>query len=491
MAIALGIIYFILMSLVLLFCLLELHLAFKYLQYKKNIFNKEVTPNIDEAALPFVTIQLPIYNEQYVIERLIDACIKMDYPKDKFEIQILDDSTDETVSIVKEKVDVLKAQGFQIEQVRRTDRSGFKAGALKYGMATIKGTFIAIFDADFVPPPNFLKVTIPHFQIPEIGVVQTRWAHLNKSYSLLTKVQAFMLDVHFAIEHTGRNQGGLFMNFNGTAGVWRKQAILDAGGWSADTITEDLDLSYRAQLAGWKFKYLYKVETPAELPVELNGYKSQQYRWNKGGAEVAIKLLPKILSKKLNFNIKLNALHHLLSSSLYIVLFLVLLLSLVITLFQENYPHWLFNFGIVFFAGFIAIGFVYYLGYRSGKPTKSKPLQFIVLFMAFISVSMGMTLHNAKAVLSAYLGRKSPFVRTAKYNLSNKKEKWQKKQYVHHLDWVVFGEGLIILCLIYIIGSSIYNNFWGFLPLHLTALYGYSFVFYYSIKHYFAVKNNS
>jgi len=357
-------------------------------------------------------------------------------------------------------------------------------------MASAKGEFIAIFDADFVPPKSFLKETIPHFQNQQIGVVQTRWAHLNKNYSLLTKVQAFMLDVHFAIEHTGRNQSGLFMNFNGTAGVWRKQAIIDAGGWSADTITEDLDLSYRAQLAGWKFQYLYKVETPAELPVELNGYKSQQYRWNKGGAEVAIKLLPKILSEKLNFNIKLNAVHHLLSSSMYIVLFLVLLLSLVITFYQANYPHWLFNFGVVFFIGFIAIGIVYYLGYRSGEPKKSNSLQFAFLFMSFISVSMGMTLHNAKAVLSAYLGRKSPFVRTAKYNISNKKEKWQKKQYAHGLDVVVLGEALIIISLIYVIFNSLYKEFWGFLPLHLIALFGYGFVFYYSIKHFLAVRKN-
>jgi len=458
------------MGLVLLFCLLELHLAIKYLQYKKSKFNKEVTPKLVADNLPFVTIQLPIYNEQYVIERLIDACINIDYPKEKFEIQVLDDSND--------------------EKITRPNRTGFKAGALQYGMAMARGKFIAIFDADFVPPRNFLTDTIPHFQNQEIGVVQTRWAHLNKNYSLLTKVQAFMLDVHFAIEHTGRNQSGYFMNFNGTAGVWRKQAILDAGGWSADTITEDLDLSYRAQLAGWKFKYLYKIESPAELPVELNGYKSQQYRWNKGGAEVAIKLLPKILSEKLHFNIKLNAIHHLLSSTLYIVLFLVLLLSLILPFFHQDYPHWLFNFGIIFFIGFIAIGIVYYLGYRSGEPKKSNSLQFAFLFMSFISVSMGMTLHNAKAVLSAYLGRKSPFVRTAKYNISNKKEKWQKKQYVHKLDFVIIGEALIALCLVYVIGYSIYSNFWGFLPLHLIALFGYGFVFYYSVNHYFAVKNN-
>lgn len=478
------------MSLVLLFCLLELQLAYKYLQYKKNKFNKEVTPAIKSEDLPFVTIQLPVYNEQYVVERLIDACMHFDYPKEKFEIQVLDDSNDETLAIVKNKVNYWQAKGFQIEQVTRNNRTGYKAGALQYGLAFAKGEFIAIFDADFLPPKNFLQVTIPYFQTPNIGVVQTRWAHLNKNYSLLTKVQAFMLDVHFAIEHTGRNQSGLYMNFNGTAGVWRKQAIVDAGGWSADTITEDLDLSYRAQLAGWKFKYLYKVETPAELPVELNGYKSQQYRWNKGGAEVAIKLLPNILGRKLHFNIKLNAIHHLLSSSLYIVLFLVLLISMAITFFYNDYPHWLFNFGAIFFVGFIAIGIVYYLGYRSGEPKKINSVQFLFLFMSFISVSMGMTLHNAKAVLSAYLGRKSPFVRTAKYNISNKKEKWQKKQYVHNLDAVVVGEALMVLGLIYVIFNSINNQFWGFLPLHLVAFFGYSFVLFYSIKHHFAIKKN-
>jgi len=469
------------------FCLIEFGLALKYLKFKrknKNVLdNNNAEPEITET-LPFVTFQLPIYNELYVVDRLIDACAKMDYPKDRFEIQVLDDSNDETVEKVAAKVLEWQAKGVQIEQIRRTDRKGFKAGALQYGMDFCKGEFIAIFDADFVPKANFLKQTIPAFNNPKIGVVQTRWEHINEDYSMLTKVQAFTLDVHFAIEHVGRNSSGYFMNFNGTAGVWRKQAIIDAGGWSADTITEDLDLSYRTQLAGWQFDYKYEVGAPAELPAEMNGYKSQQFRWNKGGAEVAIKLLPRIFKSNLPFTIKMHSLHHLLSSSMYLFIFSAIILSVPLLYFKSSYPVWLINFSSIFFAGFLAIGFVYWLAYIvSNKSTLDKTFGFLYQFLAFMSVSLGMALHNTKAVLGAYFGKKSPFIRTAKYNLQSKNDSWKKKKYSHKIDWWVIGEGLLILYFLVAVIYGFQQREWGLFPLHVMACLGYIFVFFYSVKH--------
>jgi len=272
---------------------------------------------------PMVTVQLPLYNEQYVVERLIDTIAEFDYPKDRFEIHILDDSTDETLDIVKRKVEEYKAKGFQIEQILRTVRQGYKAGALKDGTVFAKGEFLAIFDADFMPKPDFLKKTVPFFQDPKVGVVQTRWEHINQNYSLITKLQALQLNVHFTVEQVGRMQGDYFLQFNGTAGVWRKSTIEDAGGWEADTLTEDLDLSIRAQMKGWKIKFLEEIGSPAELPAEMNALKSQQFRWMKGGAETARKMLPTLWkSKDLTTRQKIHATQHLFASSVFLFVFL-------------------------------------------------------------------------------------------------------------------------------------------------------------------------
>jgi len=254
--------------------------------------DNEVNKLPADYVWPMVTVQLPLYNEQYVVERLIDTIAAFDYPKDRFEIHILDDSNDETLDIVKRKVEEYKAKGFQIEQILRPIRQGFKAGALKDGTIFAKGEFLAIFDADFMPRADFLKKTVPFFQDPKVGVVQTRWEHINQNYSLITKLQALQLNVHFTVEQVGRMQGDYFLQFNGTAGVWRKSTIDDAGGWEADTLTEDLDLSIRAQMKGWKIKFLEEIGSPAELPAEMNALKSQQFRWMKGGAETARKMLP-------------------------------------------------------------------------------------------------------------------------------------------------------------------------------------------------------
>ena len=306
---------------------MQLHLLVKYVKGPE----KNEKPDLN-GHRPFVTIQLPIYNELYVVERLIDNIAKLDYPKDKYEIHVLDDSNDETVEIVNKKVEEYKAKGFNIERITRDDRVGYKAGALKAATHKAKGKFIAIFDADFLPKPSFLKDTLAYFENPNIGIVQTRWGHVNQNYSLLTELQAFQLNVHFTVEQRGRMAGNYLLQFNGTAGIWRKETIESAGGWEADTLTEDLDLSYRAQLKGWEIAYLEDIISPAELPVEMNGLKSQQFRWMKGGAETAKKMLPTIWKSDLKFPQKLHASAHLLGSSVFLSVFCIGVFSVPLAL---------------------------------------------------------------------------------------------------------------------------------------------------------------
>ncbi|HFC01163.1 MAG TPA: glycosyltransferase, partial [Phaeodactylibacter sp.] len=315
------VIYIIALIYITFYCLVQLNLLFYYKKYHWKNVQEKVVPSKDKD-LPFVTIQLPIFNEMYVVERLIDNIVQFDYPKDKYEIHVLDDSTDETVAISQRKVNEYKAKGFNIKFFHRTDRKGYKAGALKEAMVHAKGDFIAIFDADFLPRPEFLRATIPYFKNKKIGVVQTRWEHINQEYSMLTRLQAMQLNVHFTVEQQGRKSANVLLQFNGTAGVWRKECIEDAGGWEADTLTEDLDLSYRAQLRGWEIMYLEKFGSPAELPAEMNGLKSQQFRWMKGGAENARKLLPTIWKSDLAFKKKMHATGHLLNSGVFVFVFI-------------------------------------------------------------------------------------------------------------------------------------------------------------------------
>lgn len=319
------------------YCLLQFHLLYYYKQfYRKHKSLPQGKINL-ENDLPFVTIQLPVFNEMYVVERLIDKIVEMDYSKDKFEIHLLDDSIDETVEISRRKVEAYQAIGFNIELFQRTDRKGYKAGALKEALPFAKGEFIAIFDADFLPKKDFLLTVIPYFDDKKVGVVQTRWEHINQNYSILTRLQAMQLNVHFTIEQFGRQAGNCLLQFNGTAGVWRREAIEDAGGWQADTLTEDLDLSYRAQLKGWKVVYLEKYGSPAELPAEMNGLKSQQFRWMKGGAENARKLLPAIWRSALSLRKKLHATGHLLASGVFLFVFLAGVFSVPMMFFFAAY----------------------------------------------------------------------------------------------------------------------------------------------------------
>src|SRR5210317_158168 len=343
--------YTLALLLVFFYSLAQLNLLFNYLKHKKSGTHGLLIDLSKKELVPYVTIQLPIYNEAYVVERLLENIALMEYPKDRLEIQVLDDSTDASVEKTASLIKGLQDTGLDIVHVRRTNREGYKAGALKEGLAIAKGSLIAIFDADFLPQKDWLLQTVPHFGSEDIGVVQTRWGHINRDYSILTRIQAFALDAHFTLEQVGRNAQGHFINFNGTAGIWRKECILDAGNWEGDTLTEDLDLSYRAQLKHWKFTYLEEVVTPAELPITMNAIRSQQFRWNKGGAENFRKMIPKVIQAKGHSPwTKINAFFHLLNSTMFLNVLLVAMLSVPLLFIKAAYPelNWVFNFSALF-----------------------------------------------------------------------------------------------------------------------------------------------
>jgi cellulose synthase/poly-beta-1,6-N-acetylglucosamine synthase-like glycosyltransferase len=485
MEIILIIIYGLALSFIFLYSIVQVNLVINYLRNSKK---REEHYVIDENNLPFVTVQLPLYNELYVVERLIDSIVKFDYPKDKFEIQILDDSTDETVNIVAKKVEEYKALGFNIYQHQRKIRTGYKAGALKEGLEITKGEFIAIFDADFLPKKEFLKKTIPYFKDENIGVVQTKWEHLNKNYSLLTRLQAFGLDAHFTVEQTGRNVGNHFINFNGTAGIWRKSCIEDAGGWEADTLTEDLDLSYRAQLKGWKFKYLEKLGSPAELPAAMNALKNQQFRWTKGAAECTKKNLLRVLKNRdLPFNTKLHALFHLMNSSIFICIVLLSVLSIPMLMIKNNFVEYslLFKIGSFFILSVVFLGIYYFVSLSSDYKNKFKALfHFIFLFPLFLSVSMGLSLHNALAVIEGYIGKKTPFIRTPKFNIIENGDVWKKNKYlVSSVSFLTIFEFLLTIYFFFGILSAFYYDDFGLIPFHIMLFLGFGYVTFYSLFH--------
>ncbi|MBC7923786.1 MAG: glycosyltransferase, partial [Ferruginibacter sp.] len=399
--------------------LVQANLIYHYLKsYRRRtdlVHAAGAEPFTTGANAPFVTVQLPIYNELYVIERLMEAVASFQYPKDRFEIQVLDDSIDATSALVARKAAEIRARGIPVHHRRRNNRAGFKAGALAAGLPDAKGELVAIFDADFVPTPDFLQKTVSYFKDPVIGVVQARWEHLNETYSLLTRVQAFALDSHFSVEQQGRQTGGYFINFNGTAGIWRKACIVDAGGWHSDTLTEDLDLSYRAQLRGWKLHYLESLGAPAELPVAMNAFKTQQFRWTKGAAECARKnLLAVLRSKSLTLGTKIHASFHLMNSFLFICLVVMALLSLPILVIKHEYVQYaaLFDLASVFVLSQLLLVVFYWVSFATGRRKgHANFLEFLQRFLLFLSISMGLSLHNAIAVLEGYLGRKTPFIR--------------------------------------------------------------------------------
>ena len=457
----------------------QLHLTWIYIRSKKSI----QPPQAVLKFFPNVTVQLPIFNEKYVVERLLEAVSKFDYPKEKLEIQVLDDSNDITTEIILKKIELLRPLALDIKTIHRENREGFKAGALDYGFQSAKGEFICIFDADFIPSPDFLKNTLSHFEDEKIGVVQTRWTHINQNYSMLTQLQAFGLDAHFSIEQVARNASGSFINFNGTCGVWRKKCIEDAGGWSFDTLTEDLDLSYRAQLKGWKFRYLEEVGTLGELPVIMPAIKSQQYRWNKGAAETARKVFGKVLRSEFSVTSKVHAFFHLFNSSVFVCLLIAAILSIPMLFIKQVHPEisWLFHAGLIFLLGFLSITLFYW---TATKQFYQHPVKkFWRLFPRFLIVSMGLSFHNGMAVLEGLIGRKTPFVRTPKFNVTDKHESWISNSYIiTKINWLTLIEGLLCIYFIFGIVIGIRVDDFGLLIFHAMLALGFGGVFYYSVK---------
>ncbi|CAN5450945.1 glycosyltransferase [soil metagenome] len=468
---------------ILLFSLTQAQLLFRYLFNRKKYKAGQLL-NKQFATLPLVTVQLPVYNEKYVVERLIDCVAKLNYPADKLEIQVLDDSTDETNKVIAEKVAQL--QGLvNIKHLHRANRIGFKAGALKEGLEKASGEFIAIFDADFLPSENFLLKSIPHFIDPAVGMVQTKWTWLNKGYSIITKVQAFALDTHFTIEQVGRNIGKSFINFNGTAGTWRKSCITDAGNWQAETLTEDLDLSYRAQLKNWKFIYLEEVNAPSELPPVMSAVKTQQYRWNKGGAETARKHLRKVLLSNQSFATKWHGVMHLLTSGVFLCIVTFAILSIPVLLIRNYYPKFagIFKITDFFFVGFFILICMFFVSVSLQYKNKWKAIAaFLQTFPLFLSLSMGLSLHNAIAVLEGYFGKKSPFIRTPKFNVIAQSDKWSGNNYIKTtINKLTIFEAVLT---IYFIGGILLAfklHDFSLLPFHVLLAFGYGAVVYFTL----------
>jgi len=488
------------------YCLMQLNLLVAYKRYTKKAHKQPammlprpvqqlVPAGIDDEAYdtetwPMVTIQLPIYNEKYVIGRLIDSVARFDYPRDRFEIHILDDSTDETVDLVADKVAQYQDEGFRIEQIRRPVRQGYKAGALRDGMPLATGEFIVIFDADFVPRPDFLRRTLPYFQDERVGVVQTRWEHINEDYSLITRLQALQLNVHFTVEQVGRMGGEHFLQFNGTAGIWRRACIEEAGGWEADTLTEDLDLSIRAQLKGWRIHFLEQVSSPAELPAEMNSLKSQQYRWMKGGAETARKLLPKVWKSKISIGKKIHATVHLLASTVFVFVFITGVFSVPLLFVLNDLME--VGFDKDWFAGFLvgllSIMAVYYVANVQAPVHRDPPLKaifkFVVLFPLFLALSMGLSLHNTVAVIQGYRGKRTPFVRTPKFNIQSLRDSFSRNTYVvRKLSWTTILEGFLALYFAAAVAYGLHQGDLTFLYFHGMLALGYGAIFYYTLRH--------
>lgn len=481
-------IYFACLILILFYSILQVSLAIAYVRNKIKVrkHGAPVEPVFDPATAPKVTVQLPMYNEMYVAERIIEKISELEYPIDKLQIQVLDDSTDETKDLIAAKVKEVAATGINIVHIHRVDRTGYKAGALDSAMDQVEGDFIAIFDADFVPDSDWLIRTVPYFQDEKVGVVQTRWGHINKEYSLLTELQAFGLNGHFAIEQGGRSASGHFINFNGTGGIWRKTCIADAGGWEHDTLTEDLDLSYRAQLKGWRFQYLENVIAPAELPITMSALKSQQHRWMKGGAECFIKMWRRIaFTKGVKFGDRVHGLSHLFNSSVFIFILLLSLLSLPVLHIKDSFAdlNYILRYGLIFLISTAFLMFYYWQAYRD-KDKGNKlyvAWKFVVRFFQFLIVSMGLSLNNTVAVLEGYLGIKTSFVRTPKFNVNKKSEFKGNKYDKKRLSLLNIGEGLLFLLFGYTaVNRAIYGDL-GMVPFHLMLAIGYGMVFFYSV----------
>ena len=421
--------------------------------------------------LPFVTVQLPLFNERYVVKRLLEAVGSLDYPKERFEVQILDDSTDETTDLSRIGADLLKERGISVELIQRTDRTGFKAGALELGMDSARGELIYILDADFVPPKDVLHKMVHFFTDPKIGMVQTRWGHLNRDYSLLTRIQSMFLDGHLILEQTARSRSGAFFSFNGTAGMWRREAIIEAGGWEHDTLTEDLDLSYRSQLKGWKFVFLKDVVTPAELPVDINGFKTQQHRWTKGSVQACKKLLLSVWRSNAPLMVKFEATAHLTSNFAYL-----LLVFLCILVFPGGpRPDWAVWLDVPIFAATSMSVFVFYaVAQRELRPKGW--WREMIYFPMLLALGIGMSINNGKAVLEAVFNKVSPFVRTPKYGIDDEQVSWTRRAYGALRSWTPIAEWLLAGYFSFVCMFAILKGHWLSIPFLLIFQIGFLYV---------------
>mgnify|MGYP001563951451 FL=1 len=449
-----------------------------YLYYKHQ--KDKPVPSGKLEPLPRVTIQLPIYKEMYVVKRLISAACDIDYPRELIDIQVLDDSTDETAVIAQECVNDFRKQGFDINYIHRSSRVGFKGGALAEGLKTAKGEYIAVFDADFVPQTDVLQKTIHFFSDKSVGMVQTRWSFLNNKYSLLTRIQTILLDGHFVIEHSARNWSGRFFNFNGTAGIWRKEAIDTAGGWQNDTLTEDLDLSYRAQIKGWKFIFLKDETSPSEIPVDINAFKTQQYRWAKGSIQTAKKLLPEIMKSNLPLKVKTEAFFHLTNNVSYLLMLIlsVLMYPSMVARINIGWFHMLVTdvpFLLVATAG---ISFFYTCSQKEAyKDWKSR----LIYLPMLMSMGIGLSVNNSKAVLEAFFNHKTEFKRTPKFKIEVKKDRWADKKYKGERNLLPIIEMLLGIYFTFNIYFAYVNRIYVSIPFLMIFQVGFFYVAFLSL----------
>jgi len=464
--------YFFVMAILATYGIHRYVLVYNFFKHRKNVPG----PPPEVETWPRVTVQLPIYNERYVIERLIETVAQFDYPRELLDIQVLDDSTDETQTVARDCVERHRALGVPIAYIHRDNREGFKAGALQEGLKTAAGEFVAIFDADFIPPADFLRRTVPYFVDSQLAMIQTRWSYVNRDYSTLTEVEAILLDGHFAIEHSSRFRSGLFFNFNGTAGIWRRAAIEDSGGWQHDTLTEDTDLSYRAQIRGWRFLYLPEIDCPSELPVEMNAFKSQQARWAKGLMQTAKKILPQVLRADVPRAAKAEAFFHLtanISYPLMVFLSIILLPAMIVRFYQGWFQVLLIDLPL-FLASTCSISSFYLAAERALYP---KTWKRTFLYLPFVmAVGIGLSVRNAFAVMEAVVGLKSEFVRTPKYRVEAKAKgegAWAKKTYHNRAGFMPFAEVLLGIYFALAVAYAIQNENYATVPFFLLFVWGY------------------
>jgi len=468
------ILYFTILTVLAIYGAYRVKQVIDFWRYRK--FVPQPKGKFSEEDLPFITVQLPLFNEMYVVERLLKAVTEIDYPRDRLEIQVLDDSTDETIKIGADTVAKYAAQGVDIRYIHRADRSGFKAGALANGTTTAKGELLAIFDADFVPKPDCLRKLVDYFHDPLVGCAQMRWSHINGKYNLLTRLQTIMLDGHFVVEQTTRNRSGGFFNFNGTAGIWRREAIEMSGGWQHDTLTEDTDLSFRAQLMGWKFIYLLDDEAPAEIPVDINAFKAQQRRWAKGVMQVGIKLYPRIWHSPLPLRVRLEMFFRLTGNISYPLMIVASFLQFPLLLVRYNLPlqHLMvLDLPLLFFSSVSVVFFygtaVWYLDEKRGTRLLHLPL--------VMALGIGLAFSNARAVLEALLGVKSEFVRTPKYSVEEgSDETWKAKKYKRKRGWLPLLELSFAAYFMLAIMYAARLHMWGTIPFLTLFFCGFGYM---------------